>query len=81
MSMKSHQNQTNEVVMGRQPTKIELYGLSQGDELVWGNYILRQTGIQRFKKIDLFDSFEQANKVFYEWLDECSEHEYCDGEK
>jgi hypothetical protein len=67
--------------MGIQPTKMQLYGVPQGNELVWGNYMLRQTGIQRFKKIALFNSFEEARETYYSWLDEYSEHQYCDGEK
>ncbi len=47
-----------------------LYGQPQGNELIWGRLILRMIDIHRFEKVAYFDSYSEANKVFYEWLDE-----------
>lgn len=46
------------------------YGKVQGNELIWGRMILRMIGIHRFEKVAYFDSYLQANKVFYEWIGE-----------
>ena len=43
---------------------------TQGDELIWGRLILRMVGVHRFKKVAYFDSYLDANKAFYEWLEE-----------
>ena len=66
--------------MNRPQTKMELYGVPQGNELVWGRLILRQTETHKFKKIAYFDNYLDANNAFHEWLEEYSEHQYCDGE-
>jgi hypothetical protein len=54
------------------PTKsyTELYGKPQGNELIWGRFILRMVGPHKFKKVDYFSSLSEANKVFYEWMEE-----------
>jgi len=54
------------------PTKsyTELYGNPQGNELIWGRFILRMIGINRFEKVAYFDSYLETNRVFYEWLEE-----------
>ena len=54
------------------PTKsyTELYGIPQGNEMVWGRLILRMIGVHRFEKVDYFDSYSEANRVFYEWIGE-----------
>ena len=48
----------------------ELYGKPQGNELIWGRLILRMVGIHKFKKVAYFDNYHDANKAFYEWLEE-----------
>jgi hypothetical protein len=48
----------------------ELYGKPQGNELIWGRLILRMIGPHKFKKVAYFDSYLEANRVFYEWLEE-----------
>jgi hypothetical protein len=48
----------------------ELYGKPQGNELICGRLILRMVGVYKFKKVAYFDSYLEANKVFYEWLEE-----------
>jgi len=51
-------------------TLTELYGKPQGNEMVWGRLILRMVGVHKFKKVAYFDSYLDANRVFYEWLEE-----------
>lgn len=48
----------------------EKYGKPQGNEMVYGRFILRMIGPHKFKKVDYFSSLSEANKVFYEWLEE-----------
>jgi hypothetical protein len=51
-------------------THTEKYGQPQGNELIWGRLILRMIGPHKFKKVAYFDSYLEANRVFYEWLEE-----------
>jgi hypothetical protein len=51
-------------------TYTKKYGQPQGNELIWGRLILRMIGIHRFEKVAYFDSYLEANRVFYEWLEE-----------
>jgi hypothetical protein len=46
------------------------YGQPQGNEMVYGRLILRMIGPFKFKKVAYFDSYLEANRVFYEWLEE-----------
>lgn len=46
------------------------YGKIQGNEMIDGRLILRMIDINRFEKVAYFDSYLQANRVFYEWLEE-----------
>jgi hypothetical protein len=47
------------------------YGKMQGNEMIYGPLILRMVGpFNRFEKVAYFDSYLQANKVFYEWMEE-----------
>ena len=46
------------------------YGKPQGNELIWGRFILRMVGPHKFRKVDYFSSLSEANKVFYEWMEE-----------
>jgi hypothetical protein len=46
------------------------YGKTQGNEMIDGRLILRMIGPFKFKKVAYFDSYLEANKVFYEWLEE-----------
>jgi hypothetical protein len=46
------------------------YGKIEGNELIWGRLILRMIGLHKFKKVAYFDSYLEANKIFYEWLEE-----------
>jgi hypothetical protein len=48
----------------------ELWGEPQGNALIWGRLILRMVGIHKFKKVAYFDSYCDANRAFYEWLEE-----------
>ena len=48
----------------------EKYGQPQGNELIWGRFILRMVGPHKFKKVDYFSSLSEANEVFYEWIKE-----------
>jgi hypothetical protein len=56
------------------PTAIKKYskmwGEPEGNELIWGRLILRMVGVHKFKKVAYFDSYLDANKAFYEWLEE-----------
>lgn len=56
--------------MNKSKTRTELYGKPEGNELVYGRLILRMIGIHRFEKVAYFDSYTEANRVFYEWLEE-----------
>jgi hypothetical protein len=67
----------NGVEMGKKSKEYEIigslthkYGKPQGNELIWGRMILRMIGIHRFEKVAYFDSYLQANEVFYEWIRE-----------
>lgn len=68
--MKSHNNQNNEVTMGIQPTKIQLYGRPQGNEFVYGKEILRQLGIFEFDVVGRFKSSKEAHQVYRDWMKE-----------
>ena len=46
------------------------YGKVQGNELIDGRLILRMIGPNKFKKVAYFDNYLEANRVFYEWLEE-----------
>jgi hypothetical protein len=46
------------------------YGKPQGNEMVYGRLILRMIGVHRFEKVAYFDSYLEANRVFYEWIGE-----------
>jgi hypothetical protein len=48
----------------------EMWGEPEGNELIWGRLILRMVGVHKFKKVAYFDSYLDANKAFYEWLEE-----------
>lgn len=48
----------------------ELYGKPQGNELIWGRLILRMVGIHEFKKVAYFNNYADANRAFYEWMEE-----------
>jgi hypothetical protein len=63
----------NQIIGGRMnkpQTKTELYGRPQGNEMIDGRLILRMIGPFKFKKVAYFDSYLEANRVFYEWLEE-----------
>jgi hypothetical protein len=49
-------------------TYTEKYGKPQGNEMVYGRLILRMIGVHRFEKVAYFDSYLEANRVFYEWI-------------
>ncbi len=49
---------------------MELYGRPQGNEMIDGRLILRMIGPFKFKKVAYFDSYLEANRVFYEWMEE-----------
>ena len=67
--------------MGRQPTKMELYGKPQGNEMVYGKDIIRRIDTFEFRLIDRFKTNAAANMAYQDWMDEYAEYEYCDGEK
>ena len=46
------------------------YGKPQGNEMIYGRLILRMIGLHRFEKVAYFDSYLEANRVFYEWIGE-----------
>ena len=46
------------------------YGKPQGNEMVYGRLIVRMIGVHRFEKVAYFDSYLEANRIFYEWLEE-----------
>jgi len=67
----------NRVEMGKKSKESDVighhtqkYGKMEGNELIWGRFILRMIGIHRFEKVAYFDSYLQANEVFYEWIKE-----------
>jgi hypothetical protein len=67
----------NRVEMGKKSKESDVighhtqkYGKMKGNELIWGRFILRMIGSYKFKKVAYFDSYLEANKVFYEWLEE-----------
>jgi hypothetical protein len=67
----------NREQMGQKSKESELcglhthkYGKTEGNELIWGRLILRMIGPHKFKKVAYFDNYLEANRVFYEWLEE-----------
>lgn len=67
----------NRAVMGKKSKQSDVigphthkYGKMQGNEMIDGRLILRMIGSYKFKKVAYFDSYLEANKVFYEWLEE-----------
>lgn len=67
----------NRVEMGKKSKQSDVigfhthkYGKMEGNELIWGRFILRMVGPHKFKKVDYFSSLSEANKAFYEWLEE-----------
>lgn len=53
-----------------QKTWTELLGHPQGNEMVWGNEIVRKTGQFSFIRLWTFDNHTQATNNFYSWLKE-----------
>jgi len=47
-----------------------MWGKPTGNELIWGRLILRMVGVHKFKKVAYFDNYADANRAFYEWLEE-----------
>jgi hypothetical protein len=48
----------------------KMWGRPEGNELIWGRLILRMVGVHKFKKVAYFDNYNDANRAFYEWLEE-----------
>jgi thioester reductase-like protein len=67
----------NRVEMGKKSKQSDVighhtqkYGKMEGNELMGGRFILRMVGPHKFKKVDYFSSLSEANKAFYEWMEE-----------